>query len=291
MKSHQLSKTAAFIAIKFYGLTRIEAFQQLFDDSVILFYEQVVKNLPVPLCYYHYWLKHNWVRRLYIRFEELFLPGDLLHIIARKWYIRKQITELRNDGFEQIIVLGSGWDDLGFTFTQKKCACFEFEAPLMAKQKRQFLNTCYPGKQHPIIVESYLPKNQISDQITEHPKIDHHKKTIIIAEGFFDYLKRDTVVQMLSRIQNYFSDLTLISTHFALDELFMLHRWSFKAGVKSVGEDLQLNSTIADFRKMVSECDLRIQTEINRKEMTTSLRHKTGTQLSVLQGFYLVVAN
>lgn len=84
MKANQLSKTAAFVAIKFYGLTRIEKFRSLFDDSVVNFYDRIVQTLPGPLSYYHSWLKYSGIRKLFIGAEELLLPGDLLHIIARK---------------------------------------------------------------------------------------------------------------------------------------------------------------------------------------------------------------
>lgn len=292
MKPDQLSKTAAFIGIKFYGLTRINAFRELFDDEVITFYEQIIKQLPPPLKYYHYWLKHRWVRKLYIWSEELLLPGDLLHIIARKWYIRNQINEFVDDGYEQIIVMGAGFDDLAFTYTQKGYACFEFEAPYMVCQKRKFFKICYPKKTHPKIVESYLPKDQLSNQIEQHPEIDPHKKTILVAEGFFDYLTRDTVTKTISEIRSYFEDnATLITTHFALDELPLHHRWSFQSGVNTVGEKLQLNSSISEFENMLVQHNFSIKKRIDNDQMTTQLHQKTDTELMVLKGFYLLVAN
>lgn len=292
MKPDQLSKTAAFVAIKFFGLTQIDSFRNLFEDNVITFYERLVKNLPAPLCYYHYWLQFGWVRSLYIRSEELFLPGDLLHIIARKWHIRKMATQLTKRGYEQIIVLGAGFDDLAFTLTQKGFLCFEFEAPFMAEQKRQFLNNCFPKKSHPAIIQSYQPHDHIGNQIKQHPEINPHKKTVIIAEGFFDYLKKDTVANILHRIGHYFEDNTcLITTHFALDELPLHHRWSFKSGVNAVGEKLKLNSSISEFENLLSQNNFSIKKEFSYNRMMTCLQNKTGTKLSVLKGFYLLMGN
>ncbi len=292
MKPDQLSKTAAFIGIKFYGLTRDKAFRELFDEQVITFYERLVKHLPPPLQYYHYWLKHRWVRKLYTWSEELLLPGDLLHIIARKWYIRNHITKLINDGYEQIIVLGSGFDDLAFTYTQKGCSCFEFEAPFMAYQKRQFFERFYSDSNHPEVINSYLPENNIGTQLRENYSIDPYKKTIVVAEGFFDYLARDTVADTISQIRSYFKDnLTLITTHFALDELPIHHQWSFQSGVNVVGEKLQLNSSIREFEDLLSQHQFTVKQKFDYQSMAKTLHTKTETELSVLKGFYLLITS
>mgnify|MGYP000084752259 FL=1 len=291
MKSDQLSKTAAFIAIKLYGLTRIPAFQSLFDDSVIKFYDLVVQNLPFPLNYYRYWLKFNWVRRLYIWSEELFLPGDLLHIIARKYYIRQLINELKDDGYRQIVVLGAGFDDLAFTYSQKGFSCFEIDVPHMAKYKQQFLNKHYPDSNHPDIINAHLTNNQQKLPFGSSSTINRDKKTIIIAEGFFDYLQTDLVENILHQIKQYFSDSpALISTHFALNELPLHHRWSFKTGVKTVGEELKLHYNITQFRKLLTSNEFIIKKQFDHQTIASKLQQKIGTDLPILQGFYLLMS-
>jgi len=290
MKPDQLSKTASFIAIKFYGLTRIPSFQSLFDDSVVNFYDRVVESLPFPLNYYHYWLKYSWVRRLYIWSEELLLPGDLLHIVARKFYIRQFINELKDDGYEQIIILGAGFDDLGFTYSQKGFSCFELEVPHMATLKQQFLNSYYPGKKHPRIIHAHLTNNQRGLPFYSDSNIHRNKKTILIAEGFFDYLHTDLVENILNQIQHYFSNNpALISTHFALEELPIHHRWSFKTGVKAVGEELKLHQNINQFRKLLTDNKYVIEKQFDHQTMTSKLQRSIGTGLPMLKGFYLLM--
>lgn len=204
MKPDQLSQTAAFIAVKFYGLTQMDHFRSLFDDSVIRFYNKLVKNLPAPIRYYHFWLQFSWIRKLYIWSEEILLPGDLLHIIARKWYIQQIVNQLVNDNYEQLIVLGAGFDHLAYRFTQKGLSCFEFDSPYMAERKRQFLKRHYPNSRHPQIIASHFPAHNIKTQLAEQSHLDPHKKTIIVAEGFFDYLTTDTVSASLGQLQDFF---------------------------------------------------------------------------------------
>lgn len=290
MKPDQISQTAAFLAIKFYGLTQITAFRDLFDESVITFYDRVVQHLPTPLNYYHYWLKFSWIRKCYIWSEELLLPGDLLHVIARKWYIRQQIASYRKDGYEQVIVLGAGFDDLSYTLTQKDLHCIEIDVPRMAKHKQAFLKKYYATDNTPNIISCHLTESTPQLPFGE-SKIDPDKKTIIIAEGFFDYLTTDLTSQILSQSNQYFEPTPLlITTHFALDELPVHHRWAFKIGVKSVGEQLQLHKCVDEFRELLTEHGFRIQKQYNQKSITTELRSKTGTSFSSLKGFYLLFA-
>jgi O-methyltransferase involved in polyketide biosynthesis len=290
MKPNQLSKTAAFIAIKFYGLTQKDHFRSLFDDSVITFYERIVQNLPSPLNYYHYWLKFNWVRKLYMGSEELLLPGDLLHIIARKYYIRHCIKKLTEDGYQQIIVLGAGFDDLAFTYTQKGYSCLEIDVPHMAKHKQEFLNQHYVDSKHPQIMSSYLTNSQLD--FPSNINLDPNQKTIIIAEGFFDYLHTGLVDKILRKFKSHLNqNPTLITTHFALDELPFYHQWSFKTGVKTVGEALKLHLSISEFQELLTENGFMINRLLDRPVMTKQLQQLTGTKLPLLKGFYLIQAN
>ena len=291
MKPDQLSQTAAFVAIKFYGLSRIEEFQSLFDESIVSFYDQLSRSLPPPLRYYHYWLKFRWVRRLYIWSEELLLPGDLLHIVARKWYIQRLATQLVEDGYEQLIVLGAGFDHLAFYFSQQDLPCYEFDAPHMASIKQQFFEDSYPGKKHPDIISAHLPEDSLETEFRRHPEIDPDKKTIVIAEGFFDYLKPETVERSLNQIKHHFThNPVLISTHFALNELSAFYRWVFKSSVNLVNEQLQFGSSVEEFRRLLSNAEFEVRQLYDAQEISAEMKERTGTNLPVLAGFYVLLA-
>lgn len=292
MKPDQLSQTAAFVAIKFYGLSRTEEVQSLFDESIVSFYDQLIRSLPAPLRYYHYWLKFRWVRRLYIWSEELLLPGDLLHIVARKWYIQRMTTQLVEDGYEQLIVLGAGFDHLAFYFSQQDLPCYEFDAPHMASMKRQFFKDYYPSEKHPKIISTHLPEDSLETEFRAHPEIDPEKNTIVIAEGFFDYLKPQTVEHSLNQIKNHFMhNPVLISTHFALNELSAFYRWVFRSSVNLVNEQLQFGSSIEEFRRLLSNADFEVSQLHDAHEISDEMKKRTGTNLPVLAGFYVLLAH
>lgn len=291
MKADQLSKTAAFVAIKFYGLTREKQFRTLFDNSVIEFYDQLVHSLPAPLSWYHYWLQYKWARRFYIRSEEILLPGDLLHIIARKWYIQRVIRQLVDDGFRQLLILGAGFDHLGYYFSQEGLACIEIDAPKMAKLKRHFLEEYYTDQSHPHIIPYHFSSSKPIPQFTNHSKIDREQKTIVVAEGFFDYLSTDSVNKSLEQICNNFSHKTaLITTHFSLDELSFFHRKVFKMSVRTVGEKLRFNCSADAFRRMLGDQGYYISQCFDSQTIRDNFHHQIDTKLPVLKGFYILSA-
>lgn len=291
MKADQLSKTAAFVAIKFYGLTRDKQFRSLFDPSVVRFYDQLVQSLPAPLSYYHYWLRYSWVRKFYIRAEELLLPGDLLHIIARKWYIQQITQQLVDDGYEQIIVLGAGFDHTGYYFAQNGVSCFEIDAPQMVALKQQFLQEHYPAQSHPYIISHHFSIGRPIPKFSDHSNIDKHNKTIVIAEGFFDYLTTDIVNKSLECICNNFSHkIALVSTHFSLNELSPFHRKVFQSSVRAVGEQLRFHSSIDAFKRMLREEGYEVSQCYDTQSISENLCDEINTELPLLQGFYIFSA-
>lgn len=292
MNTDKLSKTAAYIAIKFYGLSRMGSFQQIFDDRVVKFYEQLVQELPAPLCYYHDWLKNKWVRAFFIRMEELLLPGDLLHIIARKWYMQKIAEPFIQKGFEQVVVLGAGYDHLPLHFAKEKINSIELDLPQMARQKKIFYRKHYPEWEHPKIIKAFLSEKQLLTILQDHPEIHSGKRTLVIAEGLFDYMKKQQVEQLLDSIQEYFRrDPVLISTHFALDELSLFYRLVYKCSVKFVGEELQFGTSMDDFKTLLADSGFGIRALYDSGDMRQKMSSLTGTSLPMLRGFYLFTAD
>lgn len=288
MKPNQLSQTAAFLAIKLYGLTRDDEYCAIFDERVISFYENIIQELSFPLHYYHYWLQFRWIRKLYIWSEELLLPGDLLHVAGRKWMIHQQVNKLVDKGYSQIIVLGSGFDHLSYFFVQKNISCFELDTPYMANLKRDFYSGHLLNTAKPKVLNFYLPKDRLKSVLSKQ-NIDAEKDTIIVAEGFFDYQSADTVQQILQESRTYFKNKpALISTHFALDELSTFHRNVFKRSVQMVGEHLQFEASMVEFSEMLEEHGFTIEEKYSSNDIRKHIKSRVQTNLPILPGFYII---
>lgn len=291
MKAEQLSQTAAFIALKFYGLTKDEPFRSFFDEETIRFYERLVSELPKPLKSYHLILKKKWMRKFFIRSEELLLPGDLMHILMRKYYIERMINELKGTGIEQLLVLGAGFDHLAALHSRNGFICFELDMPCMARLKREFLDKYGYSNNFLEVIEAQFGKQNLSQIIGRTAGIDPDRETAVVAEGFFDYLDPDESSQILEDIGSGFRHPPVcISTVFSLDELSSLRSLVFSAGVRMVGEKLKLHQNLAEFISLFEDTGFIIERTISGEQMKKEKLDPEGVSLPVLPGFYLVRA-
>lgn len=291
MKPDQLSQTAAFIAIKFYGLTNMEPYRSLFHEATVEFYDRLVTELPSPLNRYHRLLKSPWLRKFFIFSEELLLPGDLMHILMRKRYIGNMVERLVKEGYEQLVVLGSGFDHLAVKHSRQGILSFEIDAPGMADLKGDFIgkyNYCNTGLQ---VIPAYFSRDTLGTILARHIDIDANKKTIIVAEGFFDYLTPRQSETLLKDLATYFNrNISLISTVFSLTELSLLRSWVFQLGVWMVGEKLKLHQTYSEFSKMLGDYNFEVVQHIDTEDMQIELAKK-NIALPILPGFHLVQAD
>lgn len=291
MKPDQLSQTAAFIAIKFYGLTLSEPYRSLFDEPTIRFYDRMVAGLPSPLNKYHSWLQKKWIRKFFIFSEELLLPGDLMHILMRKYCISKIMEELISKGYDQLIVLGAGFDHLATKYSARGMPSFEIDVPRMAHLKQNFANVYSYDNNKLNICSAYFSRDSFLNILTGIAGIDSQRKTIIVAEGFFDYLVPGETQAILEEMTAFFDNtVTLISTAFSLNELSRFRALVFKAGVRIVGEQLKLHYSLAEFSRVLAENGFTIHESISADFMKRKILNPRDIGLPVLPGFYLLKA-
>ncbi|MDZ7715519.1 MAG: class I SAM-dependent methyltransferase [Balneolaceae bacterium] len=287
MKPDQISQTAAFIAIKFYGLTKDEPYRSLFDNETIAFYDHLVKDLPAPLNRYHKLLNKKWLRPLFQWSEELLLPGDLMHILMRKYYISTMVDKLKGE-YLQLVVLGAGFDHLSARCSAEGMTCLEIDTPHMAVLKKKLLAKQNALNENISIQEGYFLEQNLMD-VLNGSNITPHKKTIILAEGFFDYLPEMKASEILTHISDFFEgEVHLISTAFALQEFNAFHRFVFKTGVRMVGETLLLNHSLGDFEQLLENTGFEVQGIISGNQMQQEVMRPNGITLPILTGFYLV---
>lgn len=288
MQPNQISQTAAFIAIKFYGLTRIEPYRSWFDEDIIQFYDKLVRFLPPPLNWYHRMLQKGWIRKFFIFSEELMLPGDLMHIIMRKYFIGQKVEQLLLGGYDQLLVLGAGFDHLAVLQAQNEIPSFEIDAPRMSSIKKAFIKQ--QELQHPDlhIVDYHFSAKSSGIDLQQIKNLDPGKDTVVVAEGFFDYLSQKQSKKILEDLVTFFKNkATLISTIFALDELSVVRRGVFKAGVSIVGEKIRLNASKTGFESLLTSANFNNIQMLDSDAMRENLLVPADIGLPVLDGFYL----
>jgi O-methyltransferase involved in polyketide biosynthesis len=286
--ANKLSLTASYIAVKFYGLTLNPNIASFFDSFTITFYRNVVCYLPKKLSWNQKALKSRVWRNFFVWWEELLLPGDLMHILSRKYYIEHAILKALNDGYEQLVVLGSGFDHNGMLWASKNIPSFEIDTYSMINQKKKMLEQAGYNSED-LYLCAIEPANQnINDVLLETGKFDLNKKTIYLAEGFFDYLSLESTWSILENITTISTDFKLISTFFDLSELNFFHRFMFTSGVAMVGETLKLPLNKKEFIALLNEFHITIEKETCYSEIEKDLIAKMETDLPVMKGFYIL---
>ncbi|MFN1834125.1 class I SAM-dependent methyltransferase [Balneola sp. MJW-20] len=290
MKHKGISNTAAYIAIKFYGLNLDPRIRPLFSEDLVHYYENLVQYLPSSLSWYHKTLVKPFWRKLFISTEELLLPGDLMHIICRKYYLQKATENALAEGVKQVVILGSGFDHTGALFSKNGVRTFEIDTPVMIQEKKAFLTQNNLMSQDLHLCPLDVNKNTLSETLTEIREFDPNKKTLVLAEGFFDYIPLKSARNILKELNSLLPDMTLSSTFFSLNELNFFYRTSFTWGVAMVGEAIKLPLSLNGFLDLLSDTGYRTDAVQSYHDMQEDLIKSAGLELPVLKGFYILRA-
>jgi len=286
--NNKISHTAAFVAVKFFGMTLREPFRSQFDKRVLKFYDEIVRQLPPHLSWYKKALNSSFWRKFFIFSEELLLPGDLMHIVCRKYYMSCLLQKALQNGCEQVVVLGSGFDHLAWSAAQQEISSFEIDTGLTAIKKKEYLSSSgmLPDRLH--LVSLDVSSSNLFKILTEHPNFSRDKSTVFVAEGFFDYLNLDTAVQVLRQILALSPKARLLSTIFSLDELNFFYRSSFTSGVAMVGESIKLPLDKNGFIELLEKEAFDVEKVISYRQMQNEFIRPLGVKYPVLKGFYVV---
>jgi len=256
MNSDRISKTAAFIAIKFYGLTLSPPFRSLFDPGIVRFYEQIVRTLPPPLNTCHSLLERKWIRCISTFFEEFLLPGDLLHILIRKYGIGKAVEHALSEDFKQMVILGAGFDHLGAIYSRQGIRCIEIDRPSMADFKRHFVKRFDYGNPFLFVEDLMITRTSLRRLLSEKNDLDPNRNTIIVAEGFFDYISPLETAAVL----------------------------------EVVGEKIRLGLSKTGFEELLEQNGFPIFSTVPSPVLPVAKHRLDDHGLDILNGFYLVQA-
>ena len=282
-----ISHTAAFIAVKLYGLTRNSIIAKNFDPFIIRFYEQLLLYLPKHLRWYHSLLKSSFIRSFLLLSEEILLPGDLMHILCRKFYVTRQVLNLLDKGMEQVVNLGGGFDHQGAYLSQRGVSVYEIDRSSMINKKQSFIEKELMANDCLHFVACDVHHQRIIEVLSHHSLFDAKKNTIFIAEGFFDYLDLNRFKNVVEDIKTLNPENKLVSTLFSIDELSFFHRWMFKTGVSMVGETLKFTITRNEFIALLEDLGMGLNNEITATQMEADFAKQLGLNLPVMKGFYI----
>ena len=122
------------------------------------------------------------------------LPGQFEAFAHRKAFCERQVREGIDDGATQILVLGAGYDTLGWRLAPEFSGVnfFEIDHPATAHLKARGIESLGRRKNLRLVAED-LGKRKLSDVLKTNKLWDLSAQTVIIAEGLVMYLSPETV--------------------------------------------------------------------------------------------------
>lgn len=290
--STSISYTAAFILIKLYGMSLDPQLHSLIDIRAQEYYRSTVPHLPFPLNSFHRILKYSGVRKLLTSLEDAILPGDLMHLLMRKRYIYEELVRARDEGFEQLVVIGSGFDFAGIRWSMWGGSSFELDRPRThaLKKKLNRLSHFNPPDLW------YLPVGEndtdFDGQLRDHPFFDPDKPTIFIAEGFLDYLNKEEVHLAFQAIKNT-SDKPhrFVFTLFDFDAMDPLHARIIRDSVAVVGEKLEYNIGRNNIEKLLADYGFLAKSIVAPEVMKHEKLDPLGIDNPLFTDFYIIRAD
>lgn len=147
------------------------------------------------------------IRKILFQIERLILKGIILHYALRKKSIREIIDKSIEEKFNQVIILGAGFDTLSFQLKDSypDVKLFEFDFPATQDVK---LKALQKNKEDTSGIE-FFPYNLQDSNFknfldSSSPKISADQPTVILAEGLLMYLREDEIKKLFQAINSFF---------------------------------------------------------------------------------------
>jgi methyltransferase (TIGR00027 family) len=141
-----------------------------------------------------------WFRFLVRQVERLGVPGFIAHAILRKHCLEELTLECLSQGFNQVVILGAGFDTLAFRLHEKYEGVQFFEVDFPATQevkKIAFSKRGLPRGNMKFVPVDFTQEDW-SEKLLSHPSFKRNLATIFIAEGVLMYLTEQEVKRILS---------------------------------------------------------------------------------------------
>ncbi len=132
-------------------------------------------------------------------------PGVHGAVVTRVRFIDEYLDACLDQGLEQLVILGAGYDTRAYRFKalERQAIVFEVDHPATQQVKREKLRLIFNGSpQHVVYIPMDLAADSLGERLFENG-YDRRKKTLFILEGLIMYLTRAVVDGVLHFIATH----------------------------------------------------------------------------------------
>lgn len=139
------------------------------------------------------WARSQRAVSVYEAFDWM-LPGQFEAFAQRKAFCERQVRDGIGAGATQILVLGAGYDTLGWRLAPEfpSVHFFEIDHPATALLKARGIQTMGQPENLRLIAEN-LGERKLVEVLNSHESWDRSARTVIVAEGLVMYLPPEAV--------------------------------------------------------------------------------------------------
>lgn len=149
-------------------------------------------------------IKHPEEAKARIKKMEKLLPGLSSSIIARVRYFDDFVKRSIEEGLEQLVILGAGYDTRGYRIKglEDKVRVFEVDHPNTQSFKKEKIMDIFGSLPEHVTYVSIDFETQKLDQMLSEKGYNKSLKTLFIMEGLIMYIPREAVDETLNFIVN-----------------------------------------------------------------------------------------
>ena len=196
MRKEKPSRTAYKVALNILALGQRPGMKEVLPVGIV----DATENLLVAsgaaserVIRWHRWTK---MVSIYEAFDWM-LPGQFEAFGYRKAFCEQQVRDGIDAGATQILVLGAGYDTMGWRLAPEFSGVnfFEIDHPATARLKAKGIEMMGQRDNLYLIAED-LGKRKLVDVLKNHKSWDQEAQTVIIAEALLMYLPSQAVYEL-----------------------------------------------------------------------------------------------
>lgn len=198
-KKGKPSQTALKVALNILALGNVPEMEDILPKGIISTTSELLRNSGAASAKRINKHLSPKIVSLYKKFDWL-LPGQFEAFGFRKAFCERNVKEAIKDGTSQVLILGSGYDTMGFRLSLElpQIKFFEIDQPATAQLKIKGIEKMGAPDNLYFIPED-LSEKKLVDVLESRPFWNHETKSIIIAEGLLQYLPHNSVTELFEQ--------------------------------------------------------------------------------------------
>jgi methyltransferase (TIGR00027 family) len=187
------SKTALKVAMSLITLAAKPGMDRILPQGIVDATERLLVASGAAGARTVRWSRSQRMVSVYEAFDWM-LPGQFEAFAHRKAFCERQVREGIDAGATQVLVLGAGYDTMGWRLAPEFSGAtfFEIDHPATARLKAQGIGAMGQRDNLCLIAEN-LGKRKLADVLKTNESWNHRAQTVIVAEGLVMYLHPEAV--------------------------------------------------------------------------------------------------